>query len=59
MTKSNTVPLNQIRTWLATDESATELEQHLDQVDSVTLLHAVFQLTPDEQRKLLSAVSAR
>jgi magnesium transporter len=59
MTKSNTVPLNQIRTWLATDESATELEQHLDQVDSVTLLHAVFQLTPDEQRKLLSAVSAQ
>ena len=58
MTKIRNVPMNQFRSWLEADEPAATLEQHLDELDSVALLRAVFQLTPDEQRKLLSAVSA-
>jgi magnesium transporter len=43
---------------LKTEDSATELESMLDSMNPAELLHAVFQLTTDEQRALLSIVSA-
>ena len=49
----------QIRSMLETDQSPADWEQQLNELDSADLLHAVFQLKPDEQRQLLSAVSVQ
>ena len=58
MTKINTVTMDQLRSLLDSDRPPAAFERQLDQFDSAALLHAVFQLTAAEQRKLLSAVSA-
>lgn len=48
----------QLRALLISGASAQEVEQGLDGFESAELLRAVFQLSPDEQRQLLSTVSA-
>lgn len=48
----------QLRHLLLSDASSSEVEQTLDSFESPELLHAVFQLSPDEQRQLLSTISA-
>ncbi len=58
MTRNNIAARDQIRSLLETERPPAALERQLDRLDSAELLHAVFQLTPDEQRQLLSAVSA-
>ena len=58
MTKSNISTRDQIRSLLESDRPPAALDRQLEKFDSAELLHAVFQLTEEEQRKLLSAVSA-
>ena len=47
-----------IRSLLQSESPSAALEIQLDNINSAELLHAVFQLTPDEQRKLLTTISA-
>jgi len=47
-----------IRDALQSDVSGSELDALLERLDSGDLLHAMFRLSPDEQRKLLAEVSA-
>ncbi len=58
MTTSDISARDQIRILLESDSPPQELDRQLEQFDSAELLHAVFQLTEVEQRRLLSAVSA-
>ncbi len=58
MIKDNTSLRDQIRSLLQTENPSAELETILDEHESSELVHAVYLLTPEEQRKLLSAVSA-
>lgn len=58
MTTSNISARDQIRTLLESDSPAPVLDRQLEKFDSAELLHAVFLLTEEEQRRLLSAVSA-
>ena len=48
----------QILDLIASGLPASSLEEQLHRFDSADLVHAVFQLTPDEQRRLLSTISA-
>ena len=48
----------QLRHLLLSEAPSSEVEQILDSFESPELLHAVFQLSPDEQRQLLSTISA-
>ncbi len=48
----------QIRQLLQSQTSRGLWDEKLEEIDSSELLHAVFQLDPDEQRQLLSAVSS-
>ena len=57
MVQNNTSVKNQIRVLLETEDPSIALEKKLDEIDSAELLHAVFQLSADEQRQLLSAIS--
>lgn len=47
-----------IRSSLREEAGAGELDSLLDAMDSADLLHAVYRLNPEEQRQLLSSVSA-
>lgn len=58
MTTGNISARDQIRTLLESDSPAQVLDRQLEKFDSAELLHAVFLLTEEEQRRLLSAVSA-
>jgi len=58
MTKSNISVRDQIRSLLESERPPAALDRQLEKLDSAELLHAVFLLTEDEQRRLLSAVSA-
>jgi magnesium transporter len=49
---------DQLRSALESGVPTGELDALLDSIDSAELLHAMFLLDPDEQRKLLSSVSA-
>jgi len=51
-------PRDQIRSALQSDTTTAELDALLDRLESGELLHAMFRLHPDEQRRLLSSVSA-
>jgi len=57
MTQNNISERNQIRTLLDSEDPSAALEKKLDEIDSAELLHAVFQLSTEEQRQLLSAIS--
>jgi len=48
---------DQLRALLKPERPPEALERQLDKINSADLLHAVFQLSPDEQRQLLEAVS--
>ena len=48
----------QILELIASGLPASSLEEQLQRFDSADLVHAVFQLAPDEQRRLLSTISA-
>jgi magnesium transporter len=58
MTQNDTSLKSQIRMMLETEGSSLALEKKLEEIDSAELLHAVFQMSEDEQRQLLSAISA-
>ncbi|NNJ64118.1 MAG: magnesium transporter [Xanthomonadales bacterium] len=58
MSKTDLDTREQIRSLLQTDRPHEALDRQLARFDSADLLHAVFQLSPEEQRKLLTAVSA-
>ena len=58
MTTGNISARDQIRILLESDSTAAVLDRQLEKFDSAELLHAVFLLTEEEQRRLLSAVSA-
>ena len=58
MSQNNISVRNQIRELLESEESTAALEKTLDEIESAELLHAVFQLSEDEQRQLLSAISS-
>ncbi len=58
MTQNNISERNQIRILLESEEPSAALEKKLDEIDSAELLHAVFQLSVDEQRQLLTAISS-
>jgi len=58
MTKNTISTSDQIRSLLEHERPPADLDRQLEKIDPAELLHAVFQLTQDEQRKLLSAVSA-
>ena len=49
---------SQIRTLIHADTPPADIEMLLDTLDAGELLHAVFHLTADEQRSLLSIISA-
>ena len=49
---------DQLRSALESGVPTGQLDALLDSIDSAELLHAMFLLDPDEQRKLLSSVSA-
>jgi len=59
MSNLNVDVREQIRSILRTEYEPISVEQLLDKFDSAELLRAIFQLTPDEQRKLLTVVSAQ
>jgi len=58
MASNNITAREKIRTLLQTESSPYTLEKQLDEFSSAELLHAVFQLNSDEQRKLLTTISA-
>lgn len=58
MTDTTVDTREEIRSLLQAGKTSAELEQRLDDLNPGELLHAVFQLRPDEQRSLLAAVSA-
>lgn len=58
MPNSNRNTREHIRQLLQREAWPAEWDKRLEEIDSSELLHAVFQLDPDEQRQLLSAVSA-
>ncbi|MEE4217404.1 MAG: magnesium transporter [Xanthomonadales bacterium] len=57
MMTSNISARDQIRLLLESGSTGPVLDRQLENFDSAELLHAVFQLTEDEQRRLLSVVS--
>ncbi len=57
MNETKTDPRDLIRSALHDQISSDELDNLLDTIDTSELLHAVFLLTPDEQRQLLSSAS--
>ncbi len=50
-------PEKQIRKLLASGLESEELGREIDELNSADLLHAVFMLSPDDQRALLSALT--
>ena len=57
MSKESLNTTEHVRELLEPERPAAALEKQLDKLDFSDLLHAVFQLSHDEQRKLLSSVS--
>jgi len=57
MTETKTDPRDLIRSALHDHIGSDELDNLLDTIGTSDLLHAVFRLTPDEQRQLLSSAS--
>ena len=58
MADDQTITWTQMRSLLRVGDSEKDIESLLDSMRPADLLHAVFHLTADEQRKLLSIVSA-
>ena len=58
MNGNNIATKERIRQLLESEQAPSTIEQWLNEIDSADLLHAIFQLTPDEQRNFLSVVSA-
>lgn len=58
MSSKNIAAKDRVRQLLESEQTPSAIEQWLDEIDSAELLHAIFQLTPEEQRNLLSIVSA-
>lgn len=50
-------PWDELSALLQTSDSAAEVEAALDDIDPAELIHTVFTLNPEDQRKLLSLVS--
>jgi magnesium transporter len=58
MTTDDILAKDKIRSLLGREKPGSELEHLLDEFDSAELLHAIYLLTTDEQRQLLSGISA-
>ena len=57
MSKESVNTTEHVRELLEPKRPADALEKQLDKLEFSELLHAVFQLTHDEQRQLLASVS--
>jgi len=57
MTEKIIPPWDQICSLLHQDDGAKMIESYIDSVEPNDLIHAVFRLSPDDQRKLLSMVT--
>ena len=57
MDRTNRTPEIHIRELLARGTTAEDLGREIDNLQSADLLHAVFMLSPDDQRALLSALT--
>ena len=57
MTKPDPSPWKSIREMLQQDDSSLAVEELLASIDIGDLIHAVYRLKPDEQRRLLAIVS--